>query len=257
MIYQDTYETVDNNMSDSNVGGRRGRNIRDNLFVIYATVNEAIRNKKSIDIQFYDLEKCFDAMWQEETMNDYYDAGVRDDKFALTSLMNEKCQVKVKTPVGDTERFELKRIEMQGTVPAPLKCAVQIDTLGKYCYSYNTGLYLYKDACYVPALSMIDDIAGVTNCTENSIVLNSIINAKIESKKLQFNLTKCVNMHIGPKKDNCQNLKLHETKMKTTEKQKYLSDTISCFGKNYENIKEKCKTGYIPNKITGERWMVW
>ena len=87
-------------MSDSNVGGRRKRNIRDNLFVIYAAINEAIRNKKPIDIQFYDLAKFFDAMWAEETMNDLYDAGVQDNKFALVSLMNERCQVAVKTPVG-------------------------------------------------------------------------------------------------------------------------------------------------------------
>ena len=94
-------------MSDSNVGGRRKRNIRDNLFVLYAIINDAIRNKISIDVQFYDISKCFDAMWAEETMNDFYDAGVRDDRFSLISLMNEQCKVKVKTPVGDTERFEL------------------------------------------------------------------------------------------------------------------------------------------------------
>ena len=92
-------------MSDSNVGGRRKRNIRDNLLVIYSAINEAIRNKKSIDIQFYDLAKCFDAMWAEETMNDIYDVGVTNDRFALISQMNDKCQVKVKTPVGDTDRF--------------------------------------------------------------------------------------------------------------------------------------------------------
>ena len=114
---------IDSCMSDSNDGGRRNRNIRDNLFVIYAAINDAIKNKKDIDIQFYDL----DAMWAEETMNDLYDVGVRDEKFALISLLNDKCQVKVKTPVGDTSRFELNRIEMQGTVPAPLKCAVQIE----------------------------------------------------------------------------------------------------------------------------------
>ena len=51
-----------------------------------------------------------------------FDAGLRGDKFALISLINKKCSVKVKTPVGDTDRFELNRIEMQGTVPAPLKC---------------------------------------------------------------------------------------------------------------------------------------
>ena len=83
-------------------------------------MNKAMRTKKSIDIQFYDLSKCFDAMWNEETMNDIYDAGVKDDTFALIlmALMNEKCQVKVKTPVGDTDRFILNRIEMQGTVTA-------------------------------------------------------------------------------------------------------------------------------------------
>ena len=109
LSYQDYYDTVDDAMGDSNVGGRKFRNIRDNLFVLYATINKAIRKKKSIDIQFYDLDKCFDSMWAEETMNDIYDVGVKDDKFAL-SLMNSKCQVKVKTPVGDTERLTLNNI---------------------------------------------------------------------------------------------------------------------------------------------------
>ena len=61
LIYEDKYPEIDGYMSDSNVGGRRKRNIRDNLFVLYAIINESIRNKKSIDIHFYDLDKCFDA----------------------------------------------------------------------------------------------------------------------------------------------------------------------------------------------------
>ena len=105
LIYEEDYETIDDNMSDSNVGGRRKRNIRDNLFVIYACINHAIRNNIKLDIQFYDLAKCFDAMWKEETMNDLYDAGMQDRNFALVSLMNDKCKVKVKTPVGDTGVF--------------------------------------------------------------------------------------------------------------------------------------------------------
>ena len=56
---------------------------------------------------------------------------------------------------------------MHGTVPATWKCAVQIDTLGKYCY---TGCYVYKDACYVPPLGMIDDIAGIAQYRDNSII---------------------------------------------------------------------------------------
>ena len=116
---------------------------------------------------------------------------------------------------------------MQGTVPAPLKCAVQMDTLGKYSYTFNTGLYQYKDMCNIPSLGMIDDIAGVANCQEKSVILNSIINAKIEAKKLQFNFKKCVNMHVGPNKQNCSKLKVHDKQMMQTEKQKYLGDLVS------------------------------
>ena len=90
--------------------------------------------------------------------------------------------MKVKTPVGDTDRFVLNRIEMQGTVPAPLKCAVQMDTLGRYCYSYSTGLYQYRDACTVVPWGMIDDVAGVSECSENSVILNSIVNPKLNPK---------------------------------------------------------------------------
>ena len=152
LIYEEVYDKIDTAMSDSNVGARRKRNIRDNLFALYSTINDAIRSRKDIDIQFYDLAKCFDSMWAEETMNDLYDVGVKDEKFAFISLMNENCKVRVKTPVGDTEQFELSRIEMQGTVPAPIKCAVQIDTLGRYCYTYNTGCYICKSACNIPPL---------------------------------------------------------------------------------------------------------
>ena len=52
LVYEDSHEVIENNMSDSNVGARKKRNIRDNLFVLYASINDAIRNKKNIDIQY-------------------------------------------------------------------------------------------------------------------------------------------------------------------------------------------------------------
>ena len=70
-------------MSDSNVGARKNRNIRDNLFVLYAVRNEAIQKKLCIDLHFMDLSKCFDTLWTQETMNDLYELGVKEDKFSL------------------------------------------------------------------------------------------------------------------------------------------------------------------------------
>ena len=244
LVYEDTNEVIDNNMSDSNVGARKKRNIRDNLFVLYACINDAIRNKKNIDIQYYDISKCFDTLWAQDTMNDYYDVGVKDDKFALISLLNKKCNVKVKTPVGDTENFEVQDIEMQGTVTAPLKCSVLVDTIGRYCYTYSTGLYFYRNASAIPPLGMIDDVAGIANCNDDSIVLNTIVNTRIEAKKLEFNLKKCVNMHIGPDSEKCQTLRAHGTRMENVVNQLYLGDIISNSGSNEENIKNRVKKGY-------------
>ena len=58
-------------MTDCNVGGRRGRNIRDNLFVLSAITNNVSKEKgKTCDIAAYDIEKCFNALWAQECIND-------------------------------------------------------------------------------------------------------------------------------------------------------------------------------------------
>ena len=93
LSYNDYYKIVDSNMSDSNVGGRSNRNISDNLFVVYAIRNEALKKDISVDLHLMDLSKCFDLMWSQETMNDLYDLGVREDKFVLISKMNEECKM--------------------------------------------------------------------------------------------------------------------------------------------------------------------
>ena len=141
LIYNDYYNIIDQNMSDSNVGGRKARNIRDNLFIVNGVINFARREKLEVDINLYDIAKCFDSMWFEETMNDLWDVGVQDDRFAVIAKMNEHCNIAVKTPVGVTDRFEMERLEMQGTKFSNIKCSIQMDTLGRECYTSGDGLF--------------------------------------------------------------------------------------------------------------------
>ena len=44
LVYNDIYPVVDENLSDANVGSRKERNTRDNLFVLYAIMN-SIKNR--------------------------------------------------------------------------------------------------------------------------------------------------------------------------------------------------------------------
>ena len=229
LIYKDSYPVIDQHLSCSNVGGRKGRNIRDHLFVIYGIIND-VKNGKAgdIDIQGYDINKCFDEMGYEETHNDLWDVGVCDDKFAMIAKLDEHAKVVVKTPVGTTEKFELNKIVMQGTVFAPIKCSIQIDTLGRDCLANGDGIYEYKNVVDVPGLSMVDDLIGVSTCSDEAIKLNSIINVKIESKKLRFSKTKCFKLHISKKQTNCSNkLKAHDDTISDVKKAVYLGDTLN------------------------------
>ena len=67
-------DNIDENMSDSNIGARRNRNIKNHLFIIYGIMNSVIKRKaECIDIQSYDIQKAFDTLWLTDCMNDLYD----------------------------------------------------------------------------------------------------------------------------------------------------------------------------------------
>ena len=67
LIYNDESVNIDENLTDSNVGARKNRNIRDNIFVLSAITNNIKkRNLKGTDVHIYDAEKCFDKLWASE-----------------------------------------------------------------------------------------------------------------------------------------------------------------------------------------------
>ena len=254
LILNEKYEIIDKSMSCSNIGARKGRNIRDHLFVLNGVMNEAAQNKqKNIDIQIVDIEKCFDKMSYRETANDLYEAGVQDDKFLLMAKSNEKCKVAVKTPWGSlTKRVEMNEIEMQGTVPAPLKCSVQLDSLGKECLETGEGLYRYKECVNIPPLLMIDDAIAVSQCGPDSVIVNALIQSKVEMKNLRLGHSKCFQMHVGNNKTCCPILKVHNQDMLTSNRERYLGDIITSDCRINDNIQERYNKGIgISNQIIG------
>ena len=117
LIYNDEYPTIDKNLSDSNVGARQKRNIRDNIFVVNSILNEVIKKKiEGIDIQIFDIAKCFDKLWAKECLNDLYENGFVNDKLPLLYHENVDAKIAVKTASGITRRVGISDIVMQGTV---------------------------------------------------------------------------------------------------------------------------------------------
>ena len=247
LIYNDIYDTVDSSMSASNIGARKHRNIRDHLFVINGVMNDVIQNKdaKEIDVQIYDVAKCFDKLEYTNTAIDLFNAGVQDDKFVVIAKSNENCDVAVKTPWGTkTKRTSLKNIEMQGTVLAGLKCSLSIDSIGKESLQ-NTHdiLYRYKNCTSIPPLSLIDDIIAVGNCSSDSVKVNGTIQGKIQSKQLMLGHKKCFKMHVGKEKGLCPSLNIHGMEMKSTSSERYLGDIITSDTKINNNILDRYNKG--------------
>ena len=106
LLYFDMYEAIDVSMTDCNVGSRKRRNIRDNLFVINAISNKAkVKTNEACDIYLYDVKKCHDTLWLHECINDLWEAGIQDDKLFLLFLENKSAQIVNKTSSGISERI--------------------------------------------------------------------------------------------------------------------------------------------------------
>ena len=234
-------------MSVSNIGARKSRNIRDHLFVVNAVLNEAINgpNKKALDIQIFDVQKCFDKLEYVDTMNCLFTAGVQNDKFILIANSNKECKVSVKMPWRSKSRSTtINNVEMQGTVLAPLKCSISIDRIGKEALDHmQTNLHKYKGCVTIPPLSMIDDILAVSTCSLDSIKVNATIVSKVNNKQLTMSSRKCSRMHIGNKKTSCRPLQVEHSVMNTSSKEKYLGSILTNDGKILENISDRHNKG--------------
>ena len=241
LIYSDISEIVNENMSDSQVGARPGRSIRNHLFVLRSIINSVMeKESEPVDLEIYDVKKCFDALWLEECLNDLYEAGVTDDKLAMIYESNKMNQVAIKTPVGLTDRVALPTIVAQGSSLGPTMASVHTDKIGKEELDSKKYLYKYKGEVEVPSLAMVDDVATVAKCGIESIEVNAYINAKIELKKLTLNSDKCHKIHVGKCNPFCPTLKAHNDDMEEVIDEKYLGDIVTNNGKNNKNIKSRC-----------------
>ena len=251
LIFNDEYDTIDDDLTDSNVGARRRRNIRDNIFVLNAITNSVSKGTDvAIDIQIFDIEKCFDSLWMEECINDLYETGFANDKLSLLFLENQNAQIAIKTSQGITKRKSITNAVMQGTVWSSLFCTTTMDKLGKIFYKNKEFLYKYRNKIEIPSLGMVDDILSVQKCSIDASKANAVINAFVDSKKLILNKNKCHRIHIGPKNRvknrnyGCPDLKVHNAKMSDSKKEKYLGDVIDNTGKNRETVNERQRKGY-------------
>ena len=206
-------------------------------------LNSAVKTNEQMDIQVYDVEKCFDALWLHGCISDLYDKGLTSDKLNLVYQGNSNAKVAIKNGTRLSDRFNIENVVMQGSVWGSLMCTATMSKIGENAYSDPKLCYKYKGAVNIPPLGMIDDLLCIQKCNK-SITINSTVNSFIEANKLNLSHTKCAQIHIGKDNITCPELKVHSHSMNKSKKEKYLGDYITSSGNNKENITERVNKGY-------------
>ena len=175
LLYNTNYDTIDENMSDINVGSRKKKSCLNHIFVINGIIHETLSSKtnKPVTLQIYDYKQMFDAMSLEEAVSDLFDSGIKDDTLSLIYEANSNIKVKVKTPYGLSAETKFDKLVLQGDTWGPIMASNQVDSFGKQLIAEEPE-YIYKYKGYIPigVLGMVDDLAGVSESGMKADLLN-------------------------------------------------------------------------------------
>ena len=264
LVYNMKYWDLDKNMSDCQIGARKKKSCKNNIFIVNGIIHEVMKSKKMkpVTLQIFDYEQMFDSMDLGEAVSDIYDAGLDDDALVLLHEANKEIQMAVKTNDGLTERQTLKDSVLQGDTWGSILASIQVDSIGKECQERGYG-YKYKDSLMVSILGMVDDMIGITEAGYQAQQMKTFMNVKTAEKTLRFGPSKCKAMLVGKSSHNVLNTDLHvdswtvnyqdnietgdveltetftgQVVMEKTASQKYLGFVLSCTGDNMVNIRQ-------------------
>ena len=85
-------------MSDCQMGGRKGKNCKSNIWIITGIIHEVLKSKKMkpIILQIYDYKQMFDSIDLEEAISDLYDVGVTNESLILIYKAYQEIQMTIK-----------------------------------------------------------------------------------------------------------------------------------------------------------------
>ncbi|XP_066936883.1 uncharacterized protein [Clytia hemisphaerica] len=167
-------------------GEVKGRSTKDNWLALMAVMDMNRQLKRNTYVLFADAEKCFDKLWMEDCVTDIVENGLREREAMLLYTMNRNAQMKVRTPCGDTETFNIEKVVKQGTIFGPILCCSstsKIIELGE-----PTGMIVAPNT-ELNSLIYVDDIAMAGRRTDVEKVGHKL-RLMEDEKKIRLTLTR-------------------------------------------------------------------
>ena len=75
MIYNRNYSKIDRNISDGQMGGRKSKGCRNNIFIVNGIIHDVVNKKgrKPVLLQIYDYAQMFDSIELKQAISDIYE----------------------------------------------------------------------------------------------------------------------------------------------------------------------------------------
>ena len=204
IVKQRNDEAFRDGISEWQTGGIKDRAPIDNLLTTTSIIEQNKYLECNTYLIFTDAEKCFDKLWLKDGVYELWRCGTDIRDCVMIKRLNERAEIVVKTPVGDTDSFTLKDIVRQGSVYGPQICIATMDKINLLGKDVST--------CYGPNLTLkavvfVDDVTGAGSINAGN---NLIFNCGImeERKKMTFNNRqgKTEYMVIGKGKDEVRTI---------------------------------------------------
>lgn len=204
-------------MTEAQHGFRRGRSVVTNLLEFYDGVVNALDNKDSVDIIYFDMAKAFDTVKHSILMKKLEDLDInkRTRMWIADYLSNRKQRVIVRGEKSDW--LDVYSGVPQGSVIGPVLFLLHINDITVGVKSF---ISVFADDTKVMSKVNTDEEVSAFNHDLRRLEEWCITN------EMKFNTDKCSVMHCGSK-NRCVEYKLFGASLRTTVKEKDLGVTVS------------------------------
>ena len=226
--------TEKSGFTESQIGGRKSRGIYDHIFTLRSIMEEYKYIKSPIILEFIDLVKAFDKMILKNVLNDLWKAEVKGKIWRNIYMINQTAFIKVKTPAGLTEEFQIGETLKQGSVLASTLASLHTDGVSRLFE--NSGIGINYGKLRINQLLFQDDILKIESSPHNLNQANSIYSWFANVNRMVYHQDKSVYMTTSNEKADIQ---LSNMKLQSAEKYKYLADYITPSGSLDETIKQR------------------
>ena len=154
--------------------------------------------------------------------------------------LNKKACIKVKTPIGSTERFEKENLVKQGTVLGLVCCSASIAEVDEEIEEGGVSV----GNAVMKTLAHVDDILNMNKSIRDVISSHDAVEWFTKKKRLELSETKCYIVPVNVKPTSpVPVLLVNGEEIKEKEKVTYLGDVINKRGNNTDLVEDRVKRG--------------